>query len=222
MDWSKVIKVGLLVIVFMTIVTAASASVRRKSTSRLGFPNWVDAVNKAWDTNLDQEQQDSLNGILNSFAVYGDGDDQKLVYILATAWHESKLKPIKERRASKASQKWLWDLQERYWPSGYYGRGFVQLTWEKNYQEMGDFLGVDLVGNPDLALRPEYAADIIVYGMMNGTFTRKKLGKYINSLKTDYYNARRVVNGTDRASLIKGYAEKLDTEIQSTAKKVAG
>jgi Chitinase class I len=42
----------------------------------------------------------------------------------------------------------------------YFGRGFIQLTWKNNYAAMGQKLGMDLVGNPDLALNPETAARI--------------------------------------------------------------
>ncbi|MCI4650856.1 glycoside hydrolase family 19 protein [Phaeodactylibacter sp.] len=173
---------------------------------------WINAAEEAWQK-LDGVQRDSVEQILRAFREYGDGDYRKLVYILATAWHESKLKPVRERRAG-SSQTWLRQLQDRYWSSGYYGRGFVQLTWESNYKKMSEFLGVDLVGNPDLALEPRYAADILVYGMMNGEFTRRALSRYINMVQTDYYNARRVVNGTDRASLIKDYAVLLQTQIR--------
>ena len=38
--------------------------------------------------------------------------------------------------------------------NGYYGRGPIQLTWERNYAKYGDLLGVDLVGDPDLLLDP--------------------------------------------------------------------
>jgi putative chitinase len=146
--------------------------------------------------------------------VHGDGDHRKLIYILATAWHEAKLRPVKERRANKDRQPGLYELQSKYWPSGYYGRGYVQLTWESNYQKMGDFIGADLVSTPDLALQPRYAAEIIVYGMMNGSFTGRKLGSYITLLSADYRNARRVVNATDQAGLIRDYALQLQAEFQ--------
>lgn len=49
----------------------------------------------------------------------------------------------------------------RYYP--FYGRGFVQLTWLSNYQEAGTEIGIDLVDNPDLAMDPQYAADILAW-----------------------------------------------------------
>lgn len=47
----------------------------------------------------------------------------------------------------------------RYYP--YYGRGFVQLTWESNYQRASAVLGVDLVSEPDLALDPWLSAQLL-------------------------------------------------------------
>ncbi|MDP5215697.1 peptidoglycan-binding protein [Ruegeria sp. 2205SS24-7] len=42
----------------------------------------------------------------------------------------------------------------------YRGRGMIQLTGRKNYQNYADRLGVDLVGQPDLAFAPETALRI--------------------------------------------------------------
>jgi putative chitinase len=35
----------------------------------------------------------------------------------------------------------------------YFGRDWIQLTWQTNYQACGDAIGVDLVSNPDVALQ---------------------------------------------------------------------
>ena len=92
----------------------------------------------------------------------------------------------------------------------YHGRGFVQLTWKKNYRRMKEKFGVDLINHPEKALEHELAMKIMIYGMEEGSFTNKKLTDYINESKTDYLNARRIINGTDRASDIKNYAEKIE------------
>lgn len=177
----------------------------------------INIVSKGLGKNLTKVQKDSIVAICASWGKYGDGDARKLIYILALAWHESRLQPIKEIKAKPGT--YVWDTyQVKYWNTGFYGRGFVQLTWEANYQKMGKVLGVNLVANPDLALKPQYAADIIVYGMMNGSFTGKKLGDFINSEKADYYNARdtvgaKIVAGSDTAALIVGYAENISAQI---------
>lgn len=45
----------------------------------------------------------------------------------------------------------------------YKGRGFIQLTWKNNYRAAGQFIGVDLVANPQLAEQKETAAKLVVW-----------------------------------------------------------
>lgn len=91
----------------------------------------------------------------------------------------------------------------------YYGRGYVQLTWLENYHRMAVKLGVNLVSEPDRAMQPETAWDIIALGMTMGMFTGKALGHYFNRGGADPVGARRIVNGTDRAEQIASYYETL-------------
>jgi len=43
--------------------------------------------------------------------------------------------------------------------------------------------------------------------MINGVFTGKSLHHYFNKDKTDWYNARRIINGKDKMHLIGDYAK---------------
>jgi len=77
------------------------------------------------------------------------------------------------------------------------GRGYVQITGRNNYAKFGRLLGVDLLDDPDLALKPEVAWAILSLGMLKGLFTGKKLSDYIpldDRLPADYYDARRIIN----------------------------
>jgi len=82
------------------------------------------------------------------------------------------------------------------------GRGYIQVTGRTNYQFWSDQLSVDLIQNPALAATPDIAAQIAVEGLDRGTFTGVSLYDYVNPSGTDFLNARRTVNGTDRASSI--------------------
>ena len=125
-------------------------------------------------------------------------------------WETAKtFRPVRE--AFWKSEEWR-RKNLRYFP--YYGRGYVQLTWKNNYERYGQLLGLDLVGNPDLALNAPTAAFILVHGFKTGAFTGRKLTDYVNDLRVDYVNARRCINGTDRAHtlarLAEGFARSLD------------
>ncbi len=135
----------------------------------------------------------------------------QLAYILATAVHESGAGQHMEEIDSGRKYEGRRTLGNTQSGDGvrYKGRGYVQLTGRRNYADWSKRLGMDLVGNPDAVKDPKIAAKILVGGMMKGTFTGKGLGSYINGQKTDFNGARRTVNGTDRAGLIGGIAQKL-------------
>lgn len=90
------------------------------------------------------------------------------------------------------------------------GRGYVQLTGRGNYDKAGRKLGLNLVAGPDAALSPPIAAKILIAGCEGGWFTGKKLSDY---LPGDYVNARRVVNGTDKAKEIAALAHEFEAAI---------
>lgn len=98
----------------------------------------------------------------------------------------------------------------------YYGRGYVQLTWEYNYRKAGDKLGIDLVHAPELALNPNIAAKIMIAGMSEGWFTGKKLGDYIGPVRKDYVGARKIINGTDHDDDIAAIARKFETALRES------
>jgi putative chitinase len=101
------------------------------------------------------------------------------------------------------------------------GRGYVQLTGRTNYGNMNGKLALsgddDLVLHPEVALQPDVAYRIMSYGMRHGTFTGKKLGDYINDAGCDYQQARRIINGLNRADDIAGYAASFESSLKNSS-----
>lgn len=169
-------------------------------------PDSFFAAVRAYVGKLDQVQVDTVNDIVRGASHW---PASWLAYGLATAWHEARFKPIAEwgkgrgrpyARAGKYGQ-----------PQ--YGRGLVQLTWDRNYEWADSALGLNgqLLDNFDLALRPDIAARILVQGMETGAFTGKALRHYMtgdNATREQYRQARRIINGMDKADKIAGHAER--------------
>lgn len=91
----------------------------------------------------------------------------------------------------------------------YRGRGYVQITGRANYAKMAKIVDHDLVRDPDMALRPDIAYEILSHGLRYGTFTGRRLINYFNSDVCEWSKARRMVNGMDCAEKIAGYAQSL-------------
>lgn len=126
-------------------------------------------------------------------------------YLLGTIRNEvgSNMLPIKEIKAKPGTVVWV-KYQSKYWNTGFYGRGYSQLTLKGNYQQFGKLLGLDLVKNPDLVLKPEIGYKILATGCVRGLFRgrpksqgggRYKLADFLNNKTKDYVSARQIVNG---------------------------
>lgn len=182
---------------------------------------------------LTKQNVTNIELIIDSISEYYQSENRicnsnQLAYMLATVKHETAdtYKPINEYGGKKyyeemydpilgknaKRKKMAMDNGNTSQGDGvkYHGRGFVQLTWKDNYNRMGDKFNVDLVNNPELALDPKLALKILVYGSESGTFTGLKLEDFINSNDKDYYNARKVINGLDKAKKIENYAINLE------------
>jgi hypothetical protein len=168
---------------------------------------------------LKQEQVDGFTSLLKAT----DGlHISYRAYLLATSWHETAhtMQPITERGGRAYFNKYepgtrIGKRLGNTAPGDGYlfrGRGYVQITGRNNYALAGRKTKRDLLGSPELALDPALAARILVLGCTEGWFTGKSLGDY---LPGDYANARRVVNGTDKAEMIAGYARTFEAGIQT-------
>lgn len=179
---------------------------------------------------LNQEQVKGTDAILDEWEKRGLSDLRWLAYMLATTYHEvgKAMVPVREgfaatdtgaRRVVRARKYGKEDPKTK---QVYYGRGMVQLTWADNYKRMGKLLKQPLYELPDLALNPAIASSIMFEGMLRaesfkGDFTGKSLEDYFNDKKTDWINARRIINGLDKASLIAGYGRKFHAALQAAS-----
>lgn len=184
---------------------------------------------------LTQKQVNGLNVILDAWEASKGTDLRQLAYILAQPAIETGMRyePIIEAGGNAYFTR-LYDVQgqnpARARSMGntkpgdgarYRGRGFVQITWHKNYERYRKAVlakfGVDILADPDKAMIPEVAAYILVDGMLNGVFTGKKLADYFNSKITDWRNARRIVNGLDKADQIASIAKEIHSDLVSAS-----
>ena len=177
---------------------------------------FFDAVrNNPFEGILSQSQVDGMNAILDVYQRrYPEISKTQLAYILATDFHETAwtMQPIEEYGKGEGKEYGEPDPETG---ETYYGRGYVQLTWKDNYAKAGVELRIDLVYEPELALHPRIAAGVIFSGMMDGWFTGDSLPDHVNDTQVDYYNARRVVNGTDRADEIADYARAFEEALNA-------
>ena len=134
---------------------------------------FYDRVRALFGGKLTAQQVDGINRIVD--ATKGLPLRHR-AYILATAHHETArtMQPVRETLANSDAQavarlesawrkgqlKWV---KTPYWRpdargKSWFGRGYVQLTHRANYERASDRLGIDMVSNPAVAMRPDVAA----------------------------------------------------------------
>jgi putative chitinase len=172
---------------------------------------------------MSQSQTDGLTAILDEWETnYANEDDRWLAYMLATAHLETgrKMQGVEEIGKGKGrpyGSKIKQDGSAYTDPDKiYYGRGLVQLTWFENYKRAGDKIGTDLVNNPELALDSVNAVKVMFLGMMSGWFTGVSLSRYFNATTEDWKNARKIINGLDKADLIATFGHSYYAAISHT------
>jgi len=191
-----------------------------------------------FDGSLRQKQVEGLTELLNYWERnHPTKDDRWLAYVLGTAHHEvdRRMQPIKEYGSDSYFFR-MYDIEGDR-PSvakrlgnlakgdgvKFHGRGFVQLTGRSNYSDWGNRLNTDLTSSrtkADKVLDLRIATEILFEGMILGTFTGKKLSDYLMNVKEDWEGARRIVNGTDKKSLIASYAKNYYAAISYTTDNV--
>lgn len=145
---------------------------------------------------------------------------QAAAYVLATAWHEAKLTPGRENlnytTASRIRAVWPTrfksvDDAKPYvrnpkalgnkvyngrlgnrtgTDDGYNfrGGGLDQLTGRENYTKIG------ISNHPEKITEPETAVRSLIHGMTTGRYRGHKLSQYFDHERTDFINAREIVN----------------------------
>lgn len=143
-------------------------------------------------------------------------DPRWAVYMLATVYWEcaGTWMPIEERGKGRGRK---YGLPDRRTGLIYYGRGYTQNTWYENYKTLTDSwnkqhpdVPVDFTLHPELLLIPEYSYWVMSLAMRKGLYTGVGLPRYINADKYDFVNARRIINGVDKAHEIADIAEQIE------------
>lgn len=179
--------------------------------------------------------QSQVNGLQHLLSATQSLPIAHRAYLLATAHHETAktMQPVRETLATtddqaikrldaawaKGQLKWV---SKPYWRKdadgkAWFGRGYVQITHKDNYAKAGKLVGIDLVRDPSQALNPTVAARVLVEGSKAGIFTGKRLADYLDGTTPDYVNARRIINGIDRAGQIADLAEGYEKALRAGA-----
>lgn len=169
---------------------------------------------------------------------------RRIAYLLATAHHASRFGARLVETSPGPGADGVDCIFDRYEPGTplgaargnllpgdgerFRGRGFVHVKGRSNYATWSQRLGLPdhivadravpfFVAYPEAMARPHVAAQTLVRGMRDGIFTGIALGYYVNDKKTDYYNARRVIDGISQARDVADLAVLYQAAIEGAA-----
>jgi len=185
---------------------------------------------------LEDGEWKGCEAIIRAFATYGSPISY-CAYGLATAYLEtnSTMQPVREsywlsRAAAERYATRMYDIKGAR-PSKarelgnlkpgdgarFMGRGYPQVTGRTNYEKadkecarVGLTKPGDIMANPDLLLRPDIAAFVMVEGMTKGWFTGRKLADDLPESGPasfeQFVASRDIINGKDRQGEIAKFA----------------
>lgn len=168
-------------------------------------------------------QWEGIDAILNEYENnHPDLPLSALAYVLATPFHETDrtMQPIEEYGRGNGR---AYGKADPVTKKIYFGRGLVQLTWKNNYEKAGKRFGVDLVNHPEKALEMELAVKILFWGMIEGKFTGARLSRFfkpgLEPTRKNFYDARAIINGTDKANKIADEAQAFYAALKAASKR---
>jgi hypothetical protein len=150
----------------------------------------IDAIRDAWPR------------LVGQFELCGINDRAVQVAAMGTVAIETASTFAPVREAFWLDETWRRDNLTRYYP--YYGRGYVQITWESNYRaysrKINELWGagdaIDLIARPDDAMDPDVAAAVLALYFRDHGGDGLRLSPEA-ARRGDWREVRRLVQGGD-------------------------